>query len=68
MVDEVSWDFHCGCRHIAAAHWYVTGHGVVVMGRCSECPLEIDFDRCKMYKADNLIHLEVKSKEKQCKP
>jgi hypothetical protein len=48
----IRYDFHCSCSHIAAAHWYVTGHGNVVSGRCHECP------ECKEFKADNLVHLE----------
>lgn len=63
----VPWDFHCTCTHKAASHWYVIGTGRLISGRCHECPLEMDHDRCKEFHADNLLHLEMKQKEKESK-
>jgi hypothetical protein len=57
----IPWDFHCRCTHVAASHWYATGHGGLVSGRCHECPMKFETDVCKAFVADNLIHLEMKS-------
>jgi len=64
VSQAIPWDFHCVCRHVAASHWYATGRGELVSGRCNECPLEFDFDKCGMFRPDNLVHLEMKSKER----
>jgi hypothetical protein len=56
------WDFHCQCRHVAASHWYATGNGLVT-GHCTDCGYDVAGLKCRMFKADNLIHLEMKAYE-----
>lgn len=60
----IPWDFHCTCTHKAVSHWYVVGSGTIISGSCHECPLDLEKDRCIKFEPNNLIHLEMKQKEK----
>lgn len=59
----IPYDFHCTCGHVASDHWYATGSGTIVSGRCHQCPLDLNTDICKEFRADNLVHLEKLAEE-----
>lgn len=72
-MEEIPYNYHCTCGHIAASHWYTitdwnrTGSNVI-SGRCSECPMKFEEDVCKQFKPDNLGHLEKLYEENKVNP